>query len=108
TEGQHHRGRVKPQGEVDRPGVNGPALEADSPRLAGALHDDRQLVREPVAITVAAAEESEAAAIGYRCGERTASDPAHRRQRDRVLDAEKPGERRGHGHSRIATFTKSD
>jgi len=57
---------------------------AADPGVAG----ERPLPVDPVAIAVAAAEQSEAAGMGHRRGEPAAGDRVHGGEQNRVLDAE--------------------
>ena len=99
TERQHHRMGAVLQRPLHCTRADRPAQEADAPRVAGAVGDERQLAVKPGQVPDATAQQSQPAAIRNRRRERAASRPAHRRQRDRVPDAKQPGERRGQHHS---------
>ena len=96
AEGQHHRRRVVLQRVLDRADVDRPALEADAPRLVGASSATTGSSRASQrGIPVAAAQQSEAAAVGDRRRQRAAGRPAHRGQRDRMPHENTLGERPG-------------
>ena len=90
-EGEHDRGRRIAQDLIQQPRVSrkrpGNKSAAD-PRVAGL----RKLAFEPFRVAVTAADEAKAAGRRDRRRKLSAGRRAHRRQHDRVLDAETVGQ----------------
>ena len=91
------------QGLFDRGRACSPRLEPDAPGLAGALGGDCHLAGHPPGIRPGAADQPQAAAVGYGRRQGTPGRAAHGCQRDGVLQGEEFGERGSQRHEPIIT-----
>ena len=97
AEREHDRSGLARQRHLQPIGILGemPGDEADANRRTLGR---RELPLDPRRVVVASADQAEAAGLAHGRRERAPRDAAHRRQQDRMTDAEKIGQRRPKRH----------
>jgi hypothetical protein len=88
TEGQHERVGPMREGEIENARADGPRDEPDAPGPRRLRLRERQFARQPIAIAVAAADETQRARIRDGGGEPAARCAAHGGEHDRILQLE--------------------
>jgi hypothetical protein len=107
AEREPHRTRAVIERDVEQMGLacQAPGDEADAERAAALSSSRRQhgeLLPEPRFIAVAAAQEAVAAGFDDRHRQPRIGDHVHRRQHDRVVDAQAPGQNGLQQHGRLS------